>query len=487
MPEEILINYTPYEARVALIEHKQLQEIYIERSNHHGILGNIYKGKVSRIAPGMQAAFLDIGLERSAFLHLTDTLEFINNTNSEDKKNLEISQMFKPGQEVLVQVYKDTLGSKGARLTTQFGIPSRYLVFTPGLFQINVSQKIINPAARERLQNLLKPTALGGYIFRTVAEQASSEDILADQVFLHTLWEEVLMWAKQAKAGQMVYQELPIEMRVLRDFASPHTKKVRVDDQQIALNMREFAAKNMRGQDLEKCIEYYAEKDSIFDLYGIEQEIQRLLERRVALKSGGYIVIDQTEAMTTIDVNTGSFLGKTHSDQTVLQTNLEAVDAIARQVRLRNLGGIIIIDFIDMEEHQHREKVINHLTSTVARDTARVEVSEMSNLGLVQMTRKRTRESLEHVLCDPCPTCQKRGSIKSVETICYEIMREIDKSSNIYEWPGFLVKASPFVVQYLQMYAIDHVTSIGKKLRKEINFHPEPSYGQEEYDVEPLG
>ena len=485
MPEEILINFTPQEARVALIDHNQLQEIYIERNNRQGILGNIYKGRVSRLAPGMQAAFIDVGLERSAFLHSSDMLEYIKQPASTDLAEFDICHFLKPGQEILVQVYKDTLGTKGARLTTQFGIPSRYLVLTPGLYEINVSQKITSDAERERLQGLLKPNEIGGYIFRTVAEGVSIEEITTDKIFLDALWLELMQNAKQTKPGQLLYHELPIELRVLRDFASPDVKKIIIDDKATAEKMQEFAARYIPH--LAGCIEYYFDKGSIFDLYAIEDEIQRSLDRRVHLKSGGHIIIDQTEAMTTIDINTGSYLGKTNSEQTVFQTNLEAVYAIARQVRLRNLGGIIIIDFIDMVDPANRRQLLKALMDIVAKDAARVEISELSSLGLVQMTRKRTRESLEHILCDPCPTCQKRGSIKSVQTVCYEIFREIKRLTTIYTWPGFTVNASQEVINYIENEEANVIAELATLISKPIKLKMESSYGREQHSVLPLG
>lgn len=486
MSDEILLNVTPQEARIALIENNHLQEIYVERNNRQGIFGNIYKGRVSRLVPGMQAAFVDIGLERSAFLHLTDMLEYIvKKNNQENVDDLDIHDFLKSGQEILVQVYKDPLGTKGARLTTQFGIPSRYLVITPYLRQISISQKISDPVTRERLQGCLKPSEIAGYIVRTVAQDASSDDILADQKFLDALWENITLRAKESKPAQIVYNELPIEFRVLRDFASKKIERIRVDDEKTTQTMREFAAQYIPR--LEKYIEYYKEKTPIFDLYLVDDEIQKLLERKVYLKSGGYIVIDQTEAMTTIDVNTGSYLGQSHADDIIFQTNLEAIGAIARQIRIRNLGGIIIVDFIDMDNPQNREILLKTLIDTVSKDTARVEVSEVTSLGLVQMTRKRTRESLEHILCDPCPYCQKRGSIKSVQTVSYEIFRDLKRLAIIYTCPGLVVHAAGEVIEYLKREEMKTLEKLELELEKPIKLKSEPTYGREQFSVLPLG
>lgn len=481
MSQEILINVTPREVRVALLENGVLLEVYVERSVSQGLLGNIYKGKVSRLLPGIQAAFVDIGLERAAFLHVSDLPGFENQTN---QKHIDIRDFLQQGQELLVQVYKDPLGTKGARLTTLFTIPARYLVLTPDVFQIAVSQKIENDAERERLLQLITPSDVGGYIFRTAAESVTAEELQSEKEFLTSLWKEVMTRAKSARQGELVYAEIPMVLRVLRDLAGYNVERIRVDDPKAVEVMSEFARVYIPA--LVSRIEYYESGKPIFDLYSVEDELQKILQRKVYLKSGGYLVIDQTEAMTTIDVNTGSNLGHGNLEQTIFRTNLEAAEAIARQVRLRNLGGIIIIDFIDMIDPVHKTHLLQSLTSALAKDSVRTEISELTSLGLVQMTRKRTRESLEHILCVPCPLCYKRGSIKSSSTMCYEIFRELQRMSESYPWIGFLVLASQSLVDYILDEESAMLADLETKLGKPIKLQIESSYTQENYDILPM-
>lgn len=476
MAEEILINITPREARVALLENGALQEVHVERSLHQGLLGNIHKGKINRILPGIQAAFVDIGLERAAFLHLKDI--------QVEKEVSDIREVLSPGQEILVQVYKDPLGSKGARLTTQFTIPSRYLVLTPGIYQTSVSQKILDEVERCRLLSLLEADDEAGYIFRTAAVGASRSDIETDKAFLKTVWSEILMRTKAAKPGDIVYEEIPMVLRVLRDWAGYEVERIRVDNQDVANRMRDFAERYVPG--LANRIEYYSGDRPIFDIYSVEDELQKALQRKVYLKSGGYLIFDQTEAMTTIDVNTGSYIGHGKIEETIFRTNLEAVEVIARQVRLRNLGGIIIIDFIDMTDPLHKTHLLQLLNKVLAKDNTKTEVSELSSLGLVQMTRKRTRESLEHILCVTCPLCQRRGSIKSVETVCYEIFRELKRIAENYPWSGFLVVAAEVVVNCLLEEESTMLAELEAQLARPIKLQVDFSYMQEKYDILPM-
>lgn len=485
MSQEILVNITQREVRVALLENGILQEIHIERSLHQGLLGNIYKGRVSRLLPGIQAAFIDIGLDRSAFLHISDMgIDDVLEKAALTFAHIDIRPLLMVGQEILVQVYKDPLGSKGARLTTQFTIPSRYLVLTPGITQVAVSQKIIDEQVRERLSMMVTPGEQGGFIFRTAAEAATQSEIDADKEFLNSLWLDVGLRSKQVKAPGLIYEEIPIVLRVLRDLVGYDVERIRVDNLEAMEQMRAFAIRYVPS--LTNRIELYDGDKPIFDVYSVEEELRKSLERKVPLKSGGHIIIDQTEAMTTIDVNTGSFVGNQNLEQTIFKTNLEAVDAIVRQVRLRNLGGIIIIDFIDMPDPSHQEHVMQSLTATLAKDSSKTQVSELSSLGLVQMTRKRTRESLEHILCTPCPLCQKRGSIKSLETICYEIFRELKRIAQNYPWYGFTVIASPVVANELLNEESTMLADLEAQLGKPIKLRAEPSYVQERYDVLPL-
>jgi ribonuclease G len=485
MSQEILVNVTPREVRVALLEDGVVQEVHIERHQHQGLLGNIYKGRVGRLLPGIQAAFVDIGLQRSAFLHISDVSGYEERAaKAENVANLDIRDFLQVGQQLLVQVYKEPIGTKGARLTTQFTIPSRYLVLTPNVHQIAISQKVVDPAERDRLLSLITPGPQGGYIFRTAAEGVVANELETDKTFLNALWAEIDARAKQAKMGELVYEEIPMVLRVVRDIAGYEVKRIRVDDMNAVTQMRDFAQRYVPA--LTQSIEFYEGDRPIFDLYAVEDELQKALQRKVHLKSGGHLVFDQTEAMTTIDVNTGSFVGSGSLEQTIFRTNLEAVEVIARQIRLRNLGGIIIIDFIDMTDPSHQTHLLQSLAAALVKDTAKTEISELSSLGLVQMTRKRTRESLEHILCRPCPLCKKRGSIKSVPTVCYDIFREIKRVAQCYPWLGFLVLASQDVVDFLLDEESTMLADLEVQLSKPIQLRTESSYSQEQFDILPL-
>lgn len=473
--QEILINVTSREVRVAFLENGTLQEVYIERTFQQGLLGNIYKGRIKRLLPGIQAAFVDIGLERAGFLHSSD----VNNSPT----NVDIRDVLHVGQDLLVQVYKDPLGTKGARLTTQLTIPARYLVLTPKIFQVTVSQKIESEQERQRLLGMIQPNDVGGYIFRTVAEGVTQSEIDQDKIFLHTLWKEIKEQAQKTKPGDIVYEEIPLVLRILRDCANYDLTRIRVDNEHVANQMRDFAKRYMTN--LLDRIEYYADAHPIFDIYSVDDELQKALQPKVELKSGGYIVFDQTEAMTTIDVNSGSYLGHSNLEQTIFKINLEAVDVIARQVRLRNLGGIIIIDFIDMEHSAHKKHILQALNAALAKDSVRTEVSELSRLGLVQMTRKRTRESLEHILCISCPICQGRGTIKSIATVVYEIFRELKRSAQFFPWEGFLVIASKPVIECLLDEESTMLAELETQLGKPIKLRVESSYVQEKFDILP--
>jgi len=476
MPEEILVNVTPKEVRVALLDNGALQELHIERKLQQGLLGNIYKGKVLRLLPGIQAAFIDIGLERAGFLHAKDIRL--------DYENLDIRDLLKPGEEVIVQVYKDPLGSKGARLTKMFSIPSRYLVLTPDNVQVAVSQKITDEAERARLVEMLEPDDTHGYIFRTAAFGANKPDIEVDKTFLLALWPNVIEASKKAKPGEIIYEEIPIVLRVLRDLAGYEIERIRVDQMAAVDQMLDFAKQYVPA--LIERIEYYSGERPIFDIYSVEDELQKALQRRVYLKSGGYLVFDQTEAMTTIDINTGSYVGHGKVEETIFKTNLEAVDVIARQIRLRNLGGIIIIDFIDMADQLHKDHLLEMFAKELEKDKARTELSELTSLGLLQMTRKRTRESLEHILCVSCPTCKNRGSIKSIETVSYEIFRELKRIAENYKWSGFIVVAAENVVQYLLDEESLMLAELETDLNKPVKFQADSSYNQEQYDILPM-
>jgi ribonuclease G len=486
MSVEILMNVTPQETRVAVVENGVLQEVIVERERRRGLVGNIYKGKVSRVLPGMQAAFVDIGLERAAFLHASDVTQLLEGVDAsvESHKTDNITQLLHEGQLLLVQVIKDPLGTKGARLTTHITIPSRFLVFTPDVLHVGVSLKIEEEAERQRLKDVLAtmmPGSTGGYIARTAAEGADIESIRADTEFLRKLWDSVRERAATAKAGEIVHEDLPLVLRTLRDVVDSEVEKIRIDSRSTTRRVSDFAERFM--PEVAGRVEHYPGERPIFDLYGVEDEIQKALERKVLLKSGGYLIIDQTEAMTTVDVNTGAFVGHRNLEETIFKTNLEATQTIARQLRLRNLGGIIIIDFIDMVEEEHKRQVLRSLEKNLERDRAKSHITEVSSLGLVEMTRKRTRESLERVLCEACPTCSGRGTLKTPETVCYEIFREILREARQYDAQQYLVLASQEVVDMLLDEESTSVAELEEFIGKPIKFQVESLYTQEQFDV----
>ena len=488
MSDEVLINVTPRETRVAVVESGVLQEFFLERANRHGLVGAIIKGRILRVLPGMQAAFVDIGRERSAFLHVSDIvvnpLAAQTATVAQPVIELDINQLLHEGQDVLVQVFKDQLGSKGARLTTQLSIASRYLVYMPSLGRIGISQRISDEAERERLKNILEQAAPNkgyGFIVRTNGEGVAENDIIADVHFLLKLWDAVVVRAQTAPIRGVIYEELPLVMRIIRDINAAKISRMRIDSKEIYEKISEFALQFV--PELAQRIEYYDADHPIYDLYGIEDEIQRSLEPTVYLKSGGSIVIEQTEAMTTIDVNTGGFVGRRNLDETIFKTNLEATQVIGRQLRLRNLGGIIIIDFIDMTDVAHQQEVLRALEKALEKDPVRSTFSQFSPLGLVEVTRKRTHDSLEHVLCEPCHFCQGRGYVKSVETICYEILRDILQQSRVYESKGFLVLAARAVVDMLLDDESASIAELETLIGKPIRVQVEALYLQDNYDV----
>ncbi len=482
MSKEILINVTPQETRVAILENGVLQEMYIERSRSRGLVGNIYKGRVCRVLPGMEAAFVEIGLERAAFLHVSDIAPQGSNKDGERPP---ISHLLHDGDDILVQVIKDPMGTKGARLTTHMSIPSRYLVFMPNSSNVGVSTRIEDDKERARLRDMLMTheEIMGdsGYIIRTAAESATLESMEQDILYLTKLWDSVRENVKQTPSGQVVHEDLPLSMRVLRDMIDDDLEKIRVDSRETWRRMSEFASRYI--PEIEPLIEHYPGERPIFDLYGVEDEIQKSLERKVHLKSGGYLIFDQTEAMTTVDVNTGAFVGHRNLEETIFKTNLEAAQAIARQLRLRNLGGIIIIDFIDMNEEEHRRQVLRALEKALEKDHARTNVCEVSSLGLVEMTRKRTRESLEHVLCEPCPTCSGRGSVKTSETVCYEIFREILRESRQFDAKQLMVLAAQDVIDLLVDEESNSLAELEDFIGVPIKLQAEVLYSQEQFDV----
>jgi ribonuclease G len=502
MAEEFLVNVTPQETRVAVIENGVLQELAIERTRSRGLVGNIYLGTVCRVLPGMGAAFLEIGLDRTAFLHVSD---IVAARRGDDEAEAKIEQAVREGDHLLVQVTKDPLGSKGARLTTHISVPSRYLVFMPHSSAVGISQRIEDEHERQRLRDIVvelapglgplddlavtaeltrlarTPDSYGGYIVRTAAEGVSREELATDMAFLGRLWQSIEERLREVRPPAIVYEDLPLVLRTIRDLSLTAVEKVRIDSNENFLKVREFA--EQFTPELVARLEHYPGERPILDLYSIEDEIHRALQRKVELKSGGHLIIDQTEAMTTIDVNTGGFVGHRNLAETIFKTNLEAAQAIARQLRLRNLGGIIIIDFIDMLDTEHQRQVLRALEKSLERDHSKISVSEVTSLGLVQITRKRTRESLEHVLCETCPTCGGRGSVKTAETVCCEIFREILREARQFEAQSLLVVASQDVVDRLHDEESTSVAELEEFIGVPIRFQIETAYTQEQFDV----
>jgi len=450
MGREIIINHNSFETRVALIEDKSLTEIFIERAKLRGISGNIYKGKVTKVLPGMQVAFVDIGQERAGFLHQKDvTLTndeacsgFSDNSQADDydetaydaleKASLEednqpIEEILISEQEVMVQVSKDPIGTKGARISTYITLPGRHLVFMPFTNQVGISRRIEDSNERERLKNIVEDLKEDGkgYIIRTAAESASEDELLSDIKYLDRVWKKILSKSENSTAPTLLHQDLNIVLRSLRDIYKPDSDRVVIDSEEIYAESLEFI--NTFLGEARPMVETYSAPEPIFDSFGIEIEIERAIGRRVWLKSGGYIVIDHAEALTAIDVNTGRFVGKRSQEDTIVKTNLEAVKEIVYQLKLRNMGGLIIIDFIDMEDENNKEKVNTALELALRQDRSRTKILRVSELGLVEMTRKRTRTNLNRVLCQPCPACDGKGFTKSPQTICYEVLRELQR------------------------------------------------------------
>jgi ribonuclease G len=478
--DEILINVTPQETRVAVIQQGVVQELHVERISSRGLVGNVYLGVVSRVLPGMQSAFIDIGLDRAAFLHVADIWE---HRQSEEPRPIE--RILHDGQKVLVQVIKDPIGTKGARLATQISIAGRLLVYLPQETHIGISQRIEDETERahlrETLQKLLAPESKGGFIVRTMAETAGISELTSDIGYLQRLWGDIDQRSRHVAAPYLLYQDLTLSHRVLRDIANEQTSRILVDSRETYQKLLSFA------QEYTSCfaerINHYGGERPLFDLYGIENEIEQALARRVPLKSGGYLVLDQTEALTTVDVNTGGFVGGRSFDDTIFKTNLEAAHVIARQLRLRNLGGIIIVDFIDMENDSHKESVLTEFKKALSLDRTRVTVNGFTTLGLVEMTRKRTRESLAHTLCEPCGTCQGRGELKTPQTVCYDILRELLREARQFSAKEFRILASQKIIDLFLDEESQSLAMLGDFIGKPISLQVETLYNQEQYDI----
>ena len=501
MQQEILINWSPQETRVAVVENGAVQEMHVERSLERGIVGNVYLGKVARVLPGMQSAFIDIGLERAAFLHVADLVSSINLRHAEPDENTKSSdvplqlppiekQVFE-GQTLLVQVIKEPIGTKGARLSTQISLSGRLLVFLPQDKHIGVSQKIPveqRKQLRNRLQELATAAAkdsqdsnIGGYILRTNAEEAEDAELAEDISYLRKTWGRIQDAAKRLPPKSVIHQDLNLLQRVMRDLVSDQTQSIRLDSQLQFDKLTAFSQEFMPAA--AKKLQHYKGERPIFDLFNIDDEIGKALGTRVDLKSGGYLIVDQTEAMTTVDVNTGGYVGARNFDETIFKTNLEAAGAIARQLRLRNLGGMVVLDFIDMTRVEHREAVLAEFKKQLARDRVKTACSEFSSLGLVEMTRKRTRESLAHMLCEPCAVCAGKGIVKTARSVAYDILREILRESRQFNPREFRIIAAPKVIELFLDEESQHLAELSDFIAKPISLQSESAAGQEQYDV----
>ncbi|HQR85700.1 MAG: ribonuclease E/G [Burkholderiales bacterium 35-55-47] len=492
MQQDILINFSPQETRVAIVETGAVQELHVERSLERGLVGNVYLGKVARVLPGMQSAFIDIGLERAAFLHVADLMSSVAARHADDKGEpapvVPIEKQVFEGQSLLVQVIKDPIGTKGARLSSQISIAGRLLVFLPQDQHIGVSQKIPfeqREALRSRLQGLADAAAVdgktGGFILRTNGEDANDAELSEDIAYLRKTWARIKEASTRLPPKSLLHQDLSLLQRVLRDLVSETTQTIRIDSAEQFKKLQTFGQEFMPSA-VDK-LQLYKGERPIFDLFNIDEEVGKALGRRVELKSGGYLIVDQTEALTTVDVNTGGFVGARNFDETIFKTNLEAAGAIARQLRLRNLGGIVIADFIDMTREDHRDAVLAEFRKQLARDRVKTMVSGYSALGLVEMTRKRTRESLAHMLCEPCPVCDGKGSVKTARTVTYDILREILREARQFNPREFRVIASPDVIDILLDEESQHLAGLSDFIGKPISLQAEGAMSQEQYDI----
>ena len=493
MQQDILINWSPQETRVAIVETGAVQELHVERTLERGLVGNVYLGKVARVLPGMQSAFIDIGLERAAFLHVADLMSSVAARHADTEKGepaavVPIEKQVFEGQSLLVQVIKDPIGTKGARLSSQISIAGRLLVFLPQDQHMGVSQKIPleqREALRQRLQALAEAGApngqTGGFILRTNGEEASDAELAEDIAYLRKTWARIKEASTRLPPKSLLHQDLSLLQRVLRDLVSETTQTIRIDSAEQFKKLQTFGQEFMPSA-VDK-LQLYKGERPIFDLFNIDEEVGKALGRRVDLKSGGYLIVDQTEALTTVDVNTGGFVGARNFDETIFKTNLEAAGAIARQLRLRNLGGIVIADFIDMTREDHREAVLAEFRKQLARDRVKTMVSGYSALGLVEMTRKRTRESLAHMLCEPCPVCDGKGSVKTARTVTYDILREILREARQFNPREFRVIASPDVIDVLLDEESQHLAGLSDFIGKPISLQAEGAMSQEQYDI----
>jgi ribonuclease G len=486
MQQDILVNWSPQETRVAIVENGAVQELHVERTLERGLVGNVYLGKVARVLPGMQSAFIDMGLERAAFLHVADVWQRQPDGEPPTRSaqaQVPIEKQVFEGQALMVQVIKDPIGTKGARLSTQISIAGRLLVFLPQDDHIGISQKIpqdLRDALRRRM-NKLVGTAGGGFILRTNGEDASDAELAEDIAYLRKTWTRIRESATRLPPPSLLQQDLNLLQRVLRDLVTEETQTIRIDSREQFGLLAAFGQEFMPAA--AQRLQLYAGERPIFDLYSVDEELARALGRRVELKSGGYLIVDQTEALTTVDVNTGGYVGARNFDETIFKTNLEAAQAIARQLRLRNLGGIIIVDFIDMQREEHREAVLGEFRKQLTRDRVKTMAAGFSQLGLVEMTRKRTRESLSHMLCEPCPLCQGKGIVRTPRTVAYDILREILREARQFNPREYRVIAAPKVIELFLDEESQHLAGLSEFIGKPISLQSEAAMGQEQYDI----
>jgi len=505
--KKIIINDMPHETRVALVEDDNIVELFIERQGLSDNTGNIYKGRVQRVLPGMQAAFVDIGLKQAAFLYVNDILadnlkeieslfsengeeaeafdeaEEANNNGAVNKSKANITDLISEGQEMLVQVAKSSLGTKGARITSYISLPGRFLVLMPTSNHIGISRRIEDETERARLKEMvaeLRDDHLG-YIVRTAAEGVQAEKIIQEMAFLKKMWASIQRRYQQTTAPTLVHQELDISLRAVRDLLIHDAEKLIIDSRTGCQEVLTFLETFMPN--LKDSVELYEGNEPIFNAYNLEVEISRALKKKVWLKSGGYIVLEHTEALTAIDVNTGRYVGKHNLEETILKTNLEAVKEIAYQIRLRDIGGIIIVDFIDMEKKANQEKVFNALKEAFQKDRSKSHILPMSEMGLIQMTRKRIRKPLEQQLCDPCFYCEGEGRLLSIQSICYNIHRDMVRNASDMMGSGITLKVNPQIAEAFHGEESHILSSLEKLIGKQINIYPDHRFHLEQFDI----
>jgi ribonuclease G len=497
MKQEIFINSTPQESRIAIMEDGVLAEFLVERKEEMGVAGNIYKGKVARVLPGMQAAFIDIGMDKAGFLHASDfatelddvelsgdEVEFDETPKAPPSRRLPLEKQISRGEEILVQVAKDPLGTKGARVTSHVSLPGRYMVFMPGTKHIGISRRIESEDERKRLKEIAQSlgTERGGFILRTACEGLSKREIQRDLLFLTKLWRRIQARAESAAAPSLIHQDLDLIARTLRDFFTADTDQVVIDSPKDHRRVVDFVRQFMSRHKAE--IELYQDKEPLFEHQAIEEKILKALDRRVWLRSGGYLIIERTEALTAVDVNTGRFVGKRNQEETILKTNMEAVQEVVRQLRLRNVGGIIIIDFIDMEKEGNRRKVYDALKEALKKDKARTNILKISELGLVEMTRQRTRESLENQLLRSCPHCEGRGRIKSAPTIAYDVLRAIKRHYPSFDGgKNIVVRLHPDIANFLYDEKNNSLENLEREINHRIIIKASQELHHEKYEI----